>query len=70
VLNVGDNNFLAIAKEEGVDLDWIKIPSHMRLQVKRLQLKRINPNHLFGSPTPLWRCHVSYATQHSGTQKY
>ncbi len=22
-------------------------------------------NHLSGSPVPLWRCHVSYATQHS-----
>jgi len=31
VLNVGDGNLPAIAKEEGVDLDWIKIPSHMRL---------------------------------------
>jgi ATP-dependent DNA helicase PIF1 len=33
---------------------------------KRLQLKKNNLNHLFGSLTPLWRCHVSYATQHSG----
>ncbi len=30
VLNVGDDSPPAIA-EEGVDLDWIKIPSHMRL---------------------------------------
>jgi ATP-dependent DNA helicase PIF1 len=31
VLNVGDDNLLAITEEEGVDPDWIKIPSHMRL---------------------------------------
>jgi len=31
VLNVGNDYFIAIAKEEGVDLDWIKIPSHVRL---------------------------------------
>jgi len=31
VLNVGDSNLPAIAEEEGVDPDWIKIPSHMRL---------------------------------------
>jgi len=30
VLNVRDGSLLAIA-EEGVDPDWIKIPSHMRL---------------------------------------
>jgi hypothetical protein len=34
MLNVGDENLLAIAKEEGVDPDWIKIPSHMRLPVE------------------------------------
>jgi hypothetical protein len=33
VLNVGDSSLLAIAKEEGVDPDWIKIPSHTRLPV-------------------------------------
>jgi len=31
---------------------------------RRLQLKRITPNHLSRSPMPFWRCHVSYATQH------
>jgi hypothetical protein len=31
VLNVGNDNLLAIAKEEGVDPDWIKILSHMKL---------------------------------------
>jgi hypothetical protein len=31
VLNVGDDSLPAIAEEKGVDLDWIKIPSHMRL---------------------------------------
>ncbi len=37
---------------------------------RRLQLKRINSNHLSGSPVPLWGCHVSYVTQHSSPQKY
>jgi hypothetical protein len=31
VLNVGNGSFPAIAGEEVVDPDWIKIPSHMRL---------------------------------------
>jgi hypothetical protein len=31
VLNVGDGNVLAIAGEEGVNPNWIEIPSHMRL---------------------------------------
>ncbi len=39
VLNVGDNNLPAIAKEEGVDPDWIKIPSHMRLQAEDCSLR-------------------------------
>jgi hypothetical protein len=39
VLNVGDNSLLAITKEEGVDLDWIKIPSHMRLLVEDCSLR-------------------------------
>jgi len=39
VLNVGDGSLLAIAKEEGVDLDWIKIPSHMKLPVEDCNLK-------------------------------
>jgi hypothetical protein len=30
VLNVGGGNLLAIVEEEGVDPNWIKIPSHMR----------------------------------------
>jgi hypothetical protein len=33
MLNVGDGSLLAIARE-GVDLDWIKILSHMRLLAK------------------------------------
>jgi hypothetical protein len=33
-LNVGDGSLLAIVEEEGVDLDWIKISSHMRLLKK------------------------------------
>ncbi len=43
VLNVGDGNLIAIAEEKGVDLNWIKISSHMK----------INPNHLSRSPMPL-----------------
>jgi hypothetical protein len=39
VLNVGDSNLLAIAKEEGVNPDWIKIPSHMRLPAKDCSLR-------------------------------
>ncbi len=39
VLNVGDNSLPAIAREEGVDPDWIKIPSHMRLPTEDCNLK-------------------------------
>ncbi len=38
VLNVGDGNLPAIAEEKGVDPDWIKIPSHMRLLVEDYNL--------------------------------
>jgi ATP-dependent DNA helicase PIF1 len=52
VLNVGDGNLPAIVEEEGVDPDWIKIPSHMRLPVEDCSLRglirTIYPNH---------RCH-------------
>jgi hypothetical protein len=40
MLNVGDGNLLAIA-EEGVNPDWIKIPSHMRLLVEDCSLRRL-----------------------------
>ncbi len=39
VLDVGDGNLPAIAGEEGVDPDWIKIPSHMRLPTKDCSLR-------------------------------
>jgi hypothetical protein len=39
VLNVGDDSLLAIAEEEGVDPDWIKIPSHMRLPIEDCNLR-------------------------------
>jgi len=39
VLNVGDDNLLAIVEEEGVDPDWIKIPSHMRLLAEDSSLR-------------------------------
>jgi ATP-dependent DNA helicase PIF1 len=49
VLNVGDDSLLAIAEEEGVDPDWIKIPSHMRLLAEDCSLKglirTIYPDH-------------------------
>jgi hypothetical protein len=52
VLNVGDSSLPAIAEEEGVDPDWIKIPSHMRLPVEDYSLRglirTIYPDH---------RCH-------------
>ncbi len=52
VLNVGDSNLLPIAKEEGVDPDWIKIPSNMKLLAEDYNLRglirTIYPDH---------RCH-------------
>ncbi len=39
MLNVGDNSLLAIAREEGVNPDWIKIPSHMRLLAEDCSLR-------------------------------
>jgi len=63
VLNVGDGNLPTIAEEEGVNPNWIKIPSHMRLPVEDCSLKglirTIYPNH---------RCHsrdAMYLMQHS-----
>jgi hypothetical protein len=38
VLNVGDGSLFAIAKE-GVNPDWIKIPSHMRLPIEGYSLR-------------------------------
>jgi len=49
VLNVGNDSFFAIAKEEGVDPDWIKIPSHMSLPAEDCSLRglirTIYPDH-------------------------
>jgi hypothetical protein len=49
VLNVGDDIFPTITEKEGVDPDWIKIPSHMRLLAKDYNLRglirSIYPNH-------------------------
>jgi hypothetical protein len=39
VLNVGDGSLPAIAEEKGVDPDWIKIPSHMRLPAEDCSLR-------------------------------
>jgi hypothetical protein len=38
VLNVGDGSLPAIV-EEGVNPDWIKIPSHMRLPAEDYSLR-------------------------------
>ncbi len=49
VLNVGNDNLPIIAKEEGVDPNWIKIPSHMRLLAEDYSLRgliqTIYPDH-------------------------
>ncbi len=49
VLDVGDGNLPAIAGEEGVDPNWIKIPSHMRLPTEDCSLRglirTIYPDH-------------------------
>jgi hypothetical protein len=39
VLNVGDTSLPAIVEEEGVDPNWIKISSHMRLLAKDCNLR-------------------------------
>ncbi len=52
MLNVGDGNLPPIAEEEGVDLDWIKIPSHMRLPAEDCSLRG-----LIGTIYPHHRCH-------------
>ncbi len=39
MLNVGDGNLPAIVEEEGVNLDWIKIPSHMKLPAEDCSLR-------------------------------
>jgi hypothetical protein len=41
VLNVGDGNLPTIAEEKGVDPDWIKIPSHMKLLTEDCSLRRL-----------------------------
>jgi len=40
VLNVGDGSLPTIAKE-GVNPNWIKIPSHMRLPAEDCSLRRL-----------------------------
>jgi hypothetical protein len=52
VLNVGNSNLPAIAKEESVDPDWIKIPSHMRLPAEDCSLRG-----LIRTSYPDHRCH-------------
>jgi hypothetical protein len=43
VSNVGDGSLPAITEEEGVDLDWIKIPSQMRVPVEDYSLSDALP---------------------------
>ncbi len=49
VLNVVDSSLPAIAEEEGVNPDWIKIPSHMKLPIEDCSLRglirTIYPDH-------------------------
>jgi hypothetical protein len=49
VLNVGDDSLPAITGEEGVDPNWIKIPSHMKLPTENYSLRglirTIYPDH-------------------------
>jgi hypothetical protein len=49
VLNVGDGSLPAIVEEEGVDPDWIKFPSHMKLPAEDCSLRglirTIYPDH-------------------------
>jgi len=58
VLNVGDGSLPGIVEEEGVDLDWIKIPSHMRLPIEDCSLRglirTIYPDHQCHSRDPMY----------------
>jgi hypothetical protein len=49
VLNVGESSLPAIVEKEGVDPDWIKIPSHMQLPAEDCSLRglirTIYPDH-------------------------
>jgi hypothetical protein len=58
VLNVGDGSLSAIVDEEGVDPDWIKIPSHMRLPAEDCNLRglirTIYPDHRCHSGEPVY----------------
>jgi len=64
VLNVGDGSLLAIAEEEGVDLNWIKISSHMRLPIEDCNLRglirTIYSDHqcYFGDAIYLMQCNI------------
>jgi hypothetical protein len=70
VLNVGDNSLIAITEKEGVDLDWIKIPSHMKLLVEDCNLRRLIQTIYLDHQCHYGDAHVFYATQHSSPQKY
>jgi hypothetical protein len=64
VLNVGDGNLPTIAKEEGVDPDWIKILSHMRLLTKDCNLRGLirtiylDHQHHSGDAMYLMQCNI------------
>jgi ATP-dependent DNA helicase PIF1 len=61
VLNVEDGNIPAIAKEEGVNPNWIKIPSHMRLPTEDCSLRglirTIYPDHRCHSGDAMYLMH-------------
>jgi hypothetical protein len=58
VLNVGDDSLPAIVKEEGVDPNWIKISSHMRLPTEDCSLRglirTIYPDHQHHSKNAMY----------------
>ncbi len=64
MLNVGDGNLPTIAEEEGVDPDWIKIPSHMRLLVEDCSLRGLfqtiylDHQHHFGDAMYFMQCNI------------
>jgi hypothetical protein len=64
VLNVRDGSLPAIVEEEGIDPDWIKIPSHMRLPVEDYNLRGLirtiylDHQHHFGDAMYLMQCSI------------
>ncbi len=63
MLNVGNDILFAIT-EEGVDPDWIKIPSHMKLLAEDYSLRGViqivYPNHQFHFGDAMYLCNVAF----------